>query len=301
MGPVGAAAIELGSNLLGSFVNQALGYHANKRLMKYQAELQQQLTDRANDYNLPKNQVARLVAGNLNPNLAYNGVNSVAGSSTPHVGLNSAPSANIRLSPFEAMSQYQQYQISKQDARLQGARADYQELLNDQLRAKQPYFREMAELERLMAGFNTDLKQSQKANEWYKQEDNRRLYDVLQEMERDGSLMRSIRSQYESSGIRNDKMLQDIKNLRQSIVESQKRIEIMQKQGENLDQRTKLLQLEETLKRNGVSWSDNIFFRFLAVASKALFGVDISGLSDYTNSEEGKDPVSRGASIGGNP
>lgn len=301
MGPAGLAAIEIGGNLLGGLINQGLGYHANKRLMSYQAELQQQLTDRANEYNLPKNQVARLVAGGLNPNLAYSGVNSVSGSSTPSVGLNSAPSANIRISPLDAMAKVQGLEIAKQESRLQGARADYQELLNDQLRAKQPYFKDMAQIERMTAGFVQDLKQYQKSNEWYKQEQNRRLYDILQDMEHDGSLMESIRAQYASYGKKNAKIDEDIKAVRQSIIESKARVDYLKKQGINLDERTKLLHLEEDLKRNGVSWSDNLFFRFLAVAAKQL-GIDITNIGDIVDVEpEPKDPISRGASIGGNP
>ena len=296
---LGNTAIELGSNLLGGLFNTGIGMAASKSLMRYQYELNQQATDRANEYNLPKNQVARLIEGGLNPNLAYSSVHSVAGSSTPNVGLGNAPSPNIRLSPLQAMAQAQGLEMAKQETRYQGARADYQELLNDQLRSKQPYFKEMAEIERLSAGFASDLLQYKKSNEWYKQEDKRRLYDILETMNQDGSLMASIRAQYASAGFKNSKMQKDMAQIDQSIRESQARIDYLQKQGKNLDERTKLLMIEEDLKRNGVTWSDNLAFRFIALVAKQL-GIDI-GLTSELDEPEGKNPVERGASIGGNP
>ena len=69
------------AGILGSYASAVTSYKNNRRLMAYQAELNQQAIDKQNEYNLPSNQMARLNAAGLNPNLVY-GNGSVVGNTT---------------------------------------------------------------------------------------------------------------------------------------------------------------------------------------------------------------------------
>lgn len=69
------------AGILGSYASAVTSYKNNRRLMAYQAELNQQAIDRQNEYNLPRNQMIRLADANLNPNLVY-GTGSVVGNTT---------------------------------------------------------------------------------------------------------------------------------------------------------------------------------------------------------------------------
>lgn len=71
---IGAAAISMGGNLLGSllgFGSQDRTNKANMQLAEYQYSKQLEMWNRQNEYNLPKNQISRLTDAGLNPNLVY--------------------------------------------------------------------------------------------------------------------------------------------------------------------------------------------------------------------------------------
>lgn len=59
------------SSLASSIFSNVFGQAQSKELMKYQNELQQQSIDKMNEYNTPANQMKRLAAAGLNPNLVY--------------------------------------------------------------------------------------------------------------------------------------------------------------------------------------------------------------------------------------
>lgn len=71
-----SAALALGIGSLASgLLNNFLGQSMSKDMMDYQFQLQQQGIDRMNKYNSPVEQMKRLQAAGLNPNLVYgNGV-----------------------------------------------------------------------------------------------------------------------------------------------------------------------------------------------------------------------------------
>lgn len=86
-------SLNTGAALLGSWASAVRSYKDNRKLMAYQAELNQQAVDRANEYNLPINQIGRQMEGleayGLNKNLIY-GNGSILGKTTseaPSVGL----------------------------------------------------------------------------------------------------------------------------------------------------------------------------------------------------------------------
>lgn len=315
MGAAGMVAAEIGGQLLGGVINQALGYHANKRLMKYQSELQQQLTDRANEYNLPVNQVRRLVAGGLNPNLAYSGVNSVAGSSTPSVGLNSAPSPNMKFDILGAMQQTQNIELTKQQV-------EHQRLENERLRKEEPYFEYWAELKN-----DTNRWLNMSAENKAKQDEisyqisavirdaqlgvTDRVYDFMGNnvdndpkdyiFVNDSPIYRATVDKLTREGLNNDAIDAKIRVMNKSIKEMTARIKLMAKQGENIDIRNELLRLEKRMKETlGVSYSDGLGWRLLSRTLSGL-GVQPEDLIGIFDDDYGKDPISRGASVGGNP
>lgn len=315
LGTAGIIGLELGGQLLGGMINQSLGYHANKRLMKYQSELQQQLTDRANEYNLPKNQVRRLVAGGMNPNLAYQGVNSVSGSSTPSVGLNSAPSANVRFDVLGAIQQKQNIELTKQQV-------EHQRLENARLRSEEPYYNYWAELKNdTNRWLNLSVENKAKQDEINYQLSSvirdaqlgitERVYDFMGNnvgmnpedyiFVNDSPIYKATVDKLTREGLNNDAIDAKIRYMNKSVKEITARIKLMAKQGENLDIRTELLKLEKRMKETlGVSYSDGLGWRLLSRFLSGL-GVQPEDMLDIFEDNYGKDPVSRGASIGGNP
>lgn len=82
-----AAAITGASSLLGGLFNTVVGDVKSRSLMKYQAALNQKAIDAQNVYNSPLEQIKRIRAAGLNPNLVYgNGVDGNQ-SSAANVGI----------------------------------------------------------------------------------------------------------------------------------------------------------------------------------------------------------------------
>lgn len=112
MGPVGAAAIGLGANLLGDLFSSGLSYESSKKLQDRQNAWNQEMAawqnqvniqnwQMQNEYNTPANQVQRLLEAGLNPNLMYgNGkaATGVAESVAPADGYQSASAEPLNLS-----------------------------------------------------------------------------------------------------------------------------------------------------------------------------------------------------------
>lgn len=63
--------VNAGGSLVTGLANLFTGNAMSKGLMKYQAQLQQEAIDRQNFYNSPVEQMKRLSAAGLNPNLVY--------------------------------------------------------------------------------------------------------------------------------------------------------------------------------------------------------------------------------------
>lgn len=100
MGPlIGAALVSGGAGLVGQAVNWIAGNHsisaqldAQKALADHQYNLNMEGWNRQNEYNTPINQMRRLQAAGLNPNLVY-GNGSVVGNTTSQVPHYEAPTA----------------------------------------------------------------------------------------------------------------------------------------------------------------------------------------------------------------
>lgn len=87
-----------GANILGGLFgmgSQASANKANMELAKYQNEWNEKMWHMQNEYNLPKNQMARYLDAGLNPNLIYGSGSASAGNST------SVPTAaNMHVEPL---------------------------------------------------------------------------------------------------------------------------------------------------------------------------------------------------------
>lgn len=87
-----------GANILGGLFgmgSQASANKANMELAKYQNEWNEYMWNKQNEYNTPKNQMARYLDAGLNPNLIYGSGSASSGNST------SVPtSANMHVEPL---------------------------------------------------------------------------------------------------------------------------------------------------------------------------------------------------------
>lgn len=95
---VGQTALDVGSNYLSSSLSNANQWKYQQKQNAWQAEQntiaynrQREFYDYQNEYNTPANQIARLRAAGINPNLAYsNGNLQNVGNSSPSISNNSA-------------------------------------------------------------------------------------------------------------------------------------------------------------------------------------------------------------------
>jgi len=117
-----APAIGAGASLLGSGMNSIFGGNqarktrkANMRLAKWQHSQDVDMWNKANAYNDPSQQMARLRKAGLNPNLVY-GNGSVTGNTSTQTPKQSVPDASARPSldvdlpnPMQMIGMYQDY------------------------------------------------------------------------------------------------------------------------------------------------------------------------------------------------
>lgn len=92
------SVITSGANILGGLFgmgSQASANKANMELAKYQNEWNEYMWNKQNEYNTPKNQMARYLEAGLNPNLIYGSGSASSGNST------SVPTAaNMHVEPL---------------------------------------------------------------------------------------------------------------------------------------------------------------------------------------------------------
>lgn len=113
MDPLTGAAVVMGG---GAIINGITSYLGNKqtnegnmKLAEYQHQKNMEMWDKNNQYNSPQNQMARLKAAGLNPNLVY-GSGAVANSSG-QIPQYQAPKVDWRMqSPIDMNSVLQTYQ-----------------------------------------------------------------------------------------------------------------------------------------------------------------------------------------------
>lgn len=194
--------IQAGGSLLGNVVGNIFGSASQQKLTKenmlnakeladYQYYLQQKQFDYTNKYNLPANQVKRLIQADLNPNLAYSS-GSVVGStaSMPSV---SQPHAN--MSDPMALAQYQlqmssmfkdlvrqSYEIAKTKADIKNINADTEgkEIENENKLTTQDSYKRLQEALARERGYMADIAQDNALKNKYDLIAKRDLHNVQQ-------------------------------------------------------------------------------------------------------------------------
>ena len=118
-----AAADAAIGNLMSGFSNRQ-SYKNTKKLMAYQNQLNIENWNRVNEYNDPKNQMARYRNAGLNPNLVYGNLqNSASGEiSSPTAQQQQAPTKGTNFA--QSLMQYYAIQNYKRQNELLGAQAD---------------------------------------------------------------------------------------------------------------------------------------------------------------------------------
>lgn len=130
-----AADSAIGNLMSGFFNNRS--YNKTKKLMAYQNQLNIENWNRVNEYNDPKNQMARYRNAGLNPNLVYGNLqNSAAGEiSSPNAHQEQAQSKGTNFS--QSLMQYYAIQNYKKQNEVLSAQADG-------IKAEAQYKRELA-------------------------------------------------------------------------------------------------------------------------------------------------------------
>lgn len=101
---------ETAMNIAGNITASTFNYEHTKELAKWQNDMNIENWKMANEYNLPVNQMKRLEAAGLNPNLMY-GQGNPGNAGMVHGA--SAPSHNEVKNPFEGVQVVQQYLTAK--------------------------------------------------------------------------------------------------------------------------------------------------------------------------------------------
>lgn len=111
-----SAAIALGvGSLAAGLLNNFLGQQMSEDLMDYQYKLQQQAIDKQNLYNSPVEQMKRLQAAGLNPNLVYgNGVDgNQSSAASPSIANRSSQLGNPLQDAYSAYIQEKAMQMQE--------------------------------------------------------------------------------------------------------------------------------------------------------------------------------------------
>lgn len=256
----------------GSIFTSGLNYLFNRKLAKYQYELDQQAIDRQNAYNSPVQQMARYKEAGLNPNMIY-GSGGSAGNQT-EVARFDAPRVNFENPLQGAISTYF-------DARLKTAQEEHliQQAEYQKAMARHESAKELETLLRVNRGklayqYDKDTydervrsvllkNQDTEAGIQLKADQSAREKKQLQVMD---ATIKQINQNIRESN-------QRIKESDQRIKESDKRIQKMGEEIANLVWRGKILEQEWTL-------NDQTFF---ARKDKILNDAD---LSDYAKDLE---------------
>lgn len=92
--------------------NNAATLEANKELAAYSHQQDVEMWNRANQYNDPRNQMQRLTAAGLNPNLVYG--SGAVGNQSGAIPKHSTPQVDMSISPVQIptmLGQYQDFQM----------------------------------------------------------------------------------------------------------------------------------------------------------------------------------------------
>lgn len=273
---LGRTALSVGGSIFGGLLGSGIQYGFQRKLMDHQFELQKQMLDYTNEYNSPVNQMKRLTDAGINKNLAVEGANSVAGSSTPSIGGGSASMPNTRIDILGAMTAGQNLELLKEQTNLKAEEVAHQRLENDRLRAESPYWSDNAMFRSdTLKWLNSSAESKSQIDEvnkqlaWIIRDANtgeNRYYDFIGgESGVDTPLYRATVDKLTREGLTNDEINSRINKINSDVMKIGAQIVYLAKQGRNLDMRTSLLDLEKRMKETlGVSYNDDLGWRLLA-------------------------------------
>lgn len=120
MVPLVAAAGSAAIDLAGNWIGQEASLKKNKELMDYQYDKDVEMWEKANAYNDPSQQMARLKNAGLNPNLVY-GNGSVVGNTSTATPSYKAPTADYTIPKVGMMEKYNQIRQNEEFQQTQDA------------------------------------------------------------------------------------------------------------------------------------------------------------------------------------
>lgn len=144
--PLAIMAAETGMKASGSILNPILQHNQNIRNQRFQREQYERqradnLSDwqRENEYNSPQQQMARLKAAGLNPNLVYGNGAVATGASVNSASAQASPGAAPEFRAPDignTMSQYQSIQSTQAQTDLLGQQLQNQQAQNELIKAQ---------------------------------------------------------------------------------------------------------------------------------------------------------------------
>lgn len=260
---IGAAAITGG----GSILTSGLNYMFNRKLAKYQYELDQQAIDRQNAYNSPIQQMARYKEAGLNPNMIYGSGGSAGNQS--EVPRFDAPRVNFENPLQGALSTYFDARLKTAQEEDLKQQAEYKKAMASHERAKELHTLLMTNRDKLQFQYDRDTYDERVRSVLLRNQDT----EAGIQLKADQSARERKQIEVMDSTIKQinqgiTESMQRIKESDQRISESQKRIEKMGKEIQTLVWRAKILQQDW-------NFNDQTFF---ARKDKAINEAD---LSDY--------------------
>lgn len=134
MGPLLLAGAQGAISLATQGIGNQMSVDKSKELARYAYNQELAQWNRENEYNLPQNQMFRLKAAGLNPNLVYGNGNAVTlASPSPKFNI---PSVDMRMQAPDVVGQYQDIKSKSQLIGLQQAQIDQMEKQKELLNAQ---------------------------------------------------------------------------------------------------------------------------------------------------------------------
>lgn len=266
------AAIAAGVSGGGSILTSGLNYLFNRKLAKYQYELDQQAIDRQNAYNSPIQQMARYKEAGLNPNMIYGSGGSAGNQSEiPHFD---APRVNFENPLQGALSTYFDARLKTAQEEHLKQQAEYQKAMASHEHAKELHTLLMTNRDKLQYQYDKDTYDERVRSVLLKNQDT----EAGIQLKADQSARERKQVQVMDVTIRQinqniNESIQRMKESDQRISESQKRIQKMGQEIQNLVWRAKILEQDW-------NFNDQTFF---ARKDKLINEAD---LSDYAKELE---------------
>jgi len=214
-------------------ISQAMQNRANRKLAEYSYQKDVEMWNTANEYNNPKNQMARLESAGLNPNLVY-GSGSVAGNTSPAQTPKYQQYEKNTTLPVPRVSEYLNVLSQFQDYKTRKAQAEGISLDNEEKKIRNEFSNDMWLSRSLGTRWDAE-------NKRYTTAFNKALYPFLDERV--------------SNQLKGEKL----------------KLDMYSSQMANMWETRMMQQMENDLMRLGATKSDNPFVRYGVKAMNMMF------------------------------